>query len=80
MGFNFKKKLPTWELSISIVNLKSFASGDNIDLVAAKMPSISVSGKPLSPTEFSWELILGFEFDDEVMSDEEAAGKSIKLD
>ena len=80
LGLNFKKRLPTWELSISVVNLKSLASGDNIDLVAAKMSSISASGKPLSPTEFSWELIRGFEFDGEVMSDEDAAGKSIKLD
>ena len=75
MGFNFKKKLPTWELSISIVNLKSFASGDNIDLVAAKMPSISASGKPLSPTDFSREPILDFEFEGEVMINEDAAGK-----
>ena len=80
MGLNFKKRLPTWELSISVVNLKSLASGDSIDLVAAKMSSISAPGKPLSPTEFSWELIRGFEFDGEVMSDEDAAGKSIKLD
>ena len=41
LGLNFKKKLPTWELSISVVNLKSLASGDSIDLVAAKMSSIS---------------------------------------
>ena len=69
LGLNFKKRLPMWELSISVVNLKSLASGDSIDLVAAKMSSISASGKPLSPTEFSWELIRGFEFDKEVMSD-----------
>ena len=80
MGLNFKKRLPTWELSISVVNLKSLASGDSIDMVAAKMSSISASGKPLSLTESSWELILGFEFDGEVMSDEDAAGESIKLD
>ena len=65
---------------MSVANLKSLASGDSIDLVAAKMSSISASGKPLSPTEFSWELIRGFEFDGEVMSDEDAAGKPIKLD
>ena len=39
------------------------------------MSSISASGKPLSPTEFSWELLRVFEFDGEVMSDEEAAGR-----
>ena len=44
------------------------------------MSSISASGNPLSPIEFSWELMSGFEFDDEVMSDEDIAGKSIKLD
>ena len=54
---------------MSVANLKSLASSDSIDLVAAKMSSISASGKPLSPTEFSWKLIRGFEFDDEVMSD-----------
>ena len=80
LGLNFKKRLPTWELSISVVNLKSLASGDSIDLVAAKMSSISALGKPLSTIEFSWELSCGFEFDGEVMSDEDAAGKSIKLD
>ena len=80
MGLNFLKRLPTWVLSISVVNLKSLASGESIDLVAAKMSSISASGKSLSPTEFSWELKRGFEFDGEVMSDEDAAGKSIKLD
>ena len=69
-----------WELSISVVNLKSLASGNSIDLVTAKMSSISALGKPLSPIEFSWQLLRGFEFDGEVMSDEEAAGKSIKLD
>ena len=66
MWLNFKKRLPTWEFSISVVNLKSLASGDSIDRVAAKMSSISASGKPLSPAEFSWELIRGFEFDSEV--------------
>ena len=60
LELNFYKRLPTWELSISVVNLKSLASGDSIDLVAAKMSSISASGKPLSPTEFTWELIHGF--------------------
>ena len=80
LGLNFQKRLPTWELSISVVNLKSLASGDSIDLMAAKMSSISALGNPLSPIEFSWELLCGFEFDGEVMSDEDAAGKSIKLD
>ena len=65
---------------VNVVNLKSLASGDSIDLVAAKMSSISVSGKPLYPTEFSWEMIRGFEFDGEVMSYRDAAEKSIKLD
>jgi len=60
--------------------LKSLASGDSIYVVAAKMSSINALGKPLSPIEFSWELLRGFEFDGKVMSDEEAAGKSIKLD
>ena len=80
MWLNFKKRLPTWELSIRVVNLKSLASGNCIDMGEAKMFSISALGKPLSPTEFSWELIRGFEFDGEVMSDVDAAGKSIKLD
>ena len=82
MELNFNKRLPTWELSISVVNLESLASSDSIGLVAAKMSSISASGKPLSPTEIPWELIRGFEFDGEVMSDEDVSenrSDSIKI-
>ena len=44
LGLNFKKRLPTWEFSISVVNLKSLASGNSIDLVTAKMSAISALG------------------------------------
>ena len=54
LGLNFKKRLPMWELSISVVNLKSLASGNSIDLVTAKMSSTSTLEKPFSPIEFSW--------------------------
>ena len=64
-----KKATGVGTLKLSVVNLKSLASGDRIEMVAVKMSSISASGKSLSPTEFSWELIRGFEFDVEVMSD-----------
>ena len=60
-------------------NLKSLARSDSIELVTAKMSSISASKELFYPTEFSEELIRDFEFTGDVISEEDAIGKMIQV-
>ena len=59
-----------------VVNLSSLATGDNIDLNAGTMSSVSASGEVLSPKEFSGEIMREFEFAGVSMSEKDSAGMS----
>ena len=62
------------------VNLSSLTTGNSIDLEAGTMSSVRASGEVLPPTEFFGELMRGFAFAGESMSEEDAVGKPIDLD
>jgi len=62
-----------------LVSMTSIVNNKSVELKEGTMSSVNIEGTVMPPSEFSGKLMLDFGFTREKMSEEEAAGKKIKL-